>query len=30
MQIETAPFRVRYADTDAEAVAYYGSYFSWF
>lgn len=23
------PFRVRYADTDAQAVAYYGSYFTW-
>lgn len=30
MQTETPPFRVRYADTDAEAVAYYASYFTWF
>jgi acyl-CoA thioester hydrolase len=30
MQVETPPFRVRYAETDAEAVAYYGSYFTWF
>jgi acyl-CoA thioester hydrolase len=29
MHTETAPFRVRYADTDAEGVAYYGSYFTW-
>jgi len=26
---ETPPFRVRYAETDAQAVAYYGSYFTW-
>jgi len=26
---ESPPFRVRYADTDAQAVAYYGSYFTW-
>lgn len=30
MHVETPPFRVRYAETDAEAVAYYGSYFTWF
>jgi len=29
MAIETPPFRVRYADTDAQAVAYYASYFTW-
>lgn len=29
MQTECPPFRVRYADTDAQAVAYYGSYFTW-
>lgn len=29
MRTETPPFRVRYADTDAQAVAYYGSYFTW-
>ena len=29
MQAETEPFRVRYAETDAQAVAYYGSYFTW-
>ena len=29
MQTESPPFRVRYADTDAQAVAYYGSYFAW-
>jgi acyl-CoA thioester hydrolase len=26
---ETPVFRVRYAETDAQAVAYYGSYFAW-
>ncbi len=29
MPAETPPFRVRYAETDAQAVAYYGSYFTW-
>jgi acyl-CoA thioester hydrolase len=29
MQVQTPPFRVRYAETDAQAVAYYGSYFVW-
>ncbi|HPD14300.1 MAG TPA: thioesterase family protein [Planctomycetota bacterium] len=29
MPVETPPFRVRYAETDAQAVAYYGSYFTW-
>ncbi len=29
MPVETPPFRVRYAETDAQAVAYYGSYFAW-
>mgnify|MGYP005844804207 CR=1 FL=1 len=29
MPVETAPFRVRYAETDAQGVAYYGSYFTW-
>jgi len=29
MQAETPPFRVRYAETDAQAVAYYASYFVW-
>ena len=29
MQTDSPPFRVRYADTDAQAVAYYGSYFTW-
>ncbi len=29
MQAETPPFRVRYAETDAQAVAYYGTYFTW-
>ncbi|NQT87842.1 acyl-CoA thioesterase [bacterium] len=26
---ESPPFRVRYAETDAQAVAYYGAYFPW-
>ena len=30
MRTESEPFRVRYADTDAQRVAYYGSYFTWF
>lgn len=29
MQTETPSFRVRYADTYAQGVAYYGSYFTW-
>jgi len=29
MPTECPPFRVRYADTDAQAVAYYASYFTW-
>jgi len=29
VQTETEPFRVRYAETDAQAVAYYGTYFTW-
>ena len=29
MQTECRPFRVRYADTDAQTVAYYGAYFPW-
>ena len=29
MEITTPPFRVRYAETDAQGVAYYGSYFAW-
>lgn len=29
MVAEAPPFRVRYADTDAQAVAYYASYFTW-
>jgi len=29
LTVETPPFRVRYAETDAQAVAYYGSYFTW-
>ncbi|MFP4057952.1 MAG: acyl-CoA thioesterase [Candidatus Brocadiia bacterium] len=29
MTIESPPFRVRYAETDAQGVAYYGAYFTW-
>ncbi|MFW6164485.1 MAG: acyl-CoA thioesterase [Planctomycetota bacterium] len=29
MHLTCPPFRVRYADTDAQGVAYYGSYFAW-
>jgi len=29
MTTETPPFRVRYADTDAQAVAYYAAYLAW-
>jgi acyl-CoA thioester hydrolase len=29
MPCESEPFRVRYAETDAQGVAYYGSYFTW-
>ena len=29
MEVTTPPFRVRYAETDAQGVAYYASYFGW-
>lgn len=29
MEVATPPFRVRYAETDAQGVAYYASYFAW-
>jgi len=29
VQVETPPFRVRYAETDAQGVAYYAAYFVW-